>query len=674
MSEVVVTATRTERQLSALPMPVLLIPKTQIRQMGSMRLTEVLAEQTGLSILTDHGQGVQIQGLAPEYTLILVDGEPLIGRTAGTLELSRLAVGNIRQVEIVKGPSSSLYGSEALAGVINLITEKPNGTKGSFKSRYGTNQTADISGDFSYRYKKLGLYGFVNRYQTGGYDLSPQTFGATVEPFTNYTFQTKTSYDFSDQTKLSVSGRLFTERQASGFNLATTDAPDIMTGKGRVTDWNLNPGLQVKWNALLQTQFRFYASRYHTSSQLIYEKDGATYEDSFFRQTFLRPEFVATYVPHPKHTFTLGGGYIGESVAATRYENKKHFGTGYGFFQYEWIPVSRFTLIAGGRFDKQSVYGSQFSPKFSAVYEVSPWLSVRGTAGTGFKAPDFRQLYLNFTNAVAGYSVFGSEEVGLNITRLQAENQINQLLLDPSQFGNLQAERSKAYNFGFQLKPLFWLKGNLNAFRNDVRDLIETQAVARKTNGQNVFSYYNLHQVYTQGIETDWTFQPIKNVSVAAGYQLLYAADKQVQEDVKQGEYFRRDPNTLLTTRVTASQYGGLFSRSRHSGNVKVWYENPKTGISGSLRMIYWGRYGWGDTNGNLILDEDSEYVKGYLQWNVSVAKTFRQWLNLQAGVDNVFNFTNPSQIPGVAGRLLYVRAGIELTKHKDETKVQTNH
>ncbi|HEY5825683.1 MAG TPA: TonB-dependent receptor plug domain-containing protein, partial [Cyclobacteriaceae bacterium] len=152
LSEVVVTATRNERMMGALPMPVYLIPKLQIKTMGSMRLNDVLTEQTGLVIVPQvngSGNGIQVQGFSPDYTLILVDGEPLVGRNTGSLDLSRITVGNIKQIEIVKGPSSSLYGSEALAGVINIITERPKTTKGSIYTRYGTNNTLDLSGDIS---------------------------------------------------------------------------------------------------------------------------------------------------------------------------------------------------------------------------------------------------------------------------------------------------------------------------------------------------------------------------------------------------------------------------------------------------------------------------------------------------------------------------------------------
>src|SRR5688500_17851273 len=277
LEEVIVTATRSERELQALPVPVMVIRQEQIQSMGSLRLNAVLAEQTGLAIVNDHGTGVQMQGFTPEYTLILVDGEPLIGRTSGVLELNRIALGNIQQIEIMKGPSSSLYGSEALAGVINIITKRPNGVNGTLTSRYGTNQTFDLGGSVNYQKNKFGLYGFVNRYHTDGYDLSPELVGNTVSPFTNHTFQSRVTYDFSSRTKFSLSGRYFTETQESVTDIGTADAPMLLDGKGTVDDWNINPVLSHTFSDKLKTTFRFYGSGYSTNSDLTYQQDGASY-------------------------------------------------------------------------------------------------------------------------------------------------------------------------------------------------------------------------------------------------------------------------------------------------------------------------------------------------------------------------------------------------------------
>ena len=138
LNEVIITATRNERKLGNVAVPVNIISQKNIQQAGSLRLKDILQEQPGLFLTSGFGVGVQMQGLNPDYTLILIDGEPLTGRTSGVLDLNRVTTGNIKKIEIVKGPSSSLYGSEALAGVINIITDKSYEKKLNIAARYGT--------------------------------------------------------------------------------------------------------------------------------------------------------------------------------------------------------------------------------------------------------------------------------------------------------------------------------------------------------------------------------------------------------------------------------------------------------------------------------------------------------------------------------------------------------
>lgn len=657
LDEVVVTATRSERQMGALPMPVSVVSKKQIQQMGSLRLNDVLAEQTGLFIVNNHGNGVQIQGFNPDYTLILVDGEPLVGRTSGTLELSRLAVGNIKQIEIVKGPSSSLYGSEALAGVINIITENPNKTSASISARYGANQTSDLSTNLSFRKNKIGFSVFGNRYASAGYDLSPDTYGKTVSPFDNFIIQPKLNVFFSDKTKLTVSSRYFTENQNSAINLGTNTQLSIVSGSGWIKDFSLNPSLSHKFNDRLKLTARFYTTHYETNSILKYETDNKIYDETFFIQSFKRPEIQTDVVFNEKKLLTAGIGIVAESVEATRYDDLKQFNTKYIFAQYEYFPISKLHFIIGTRYDAHSAYRNQISPKISTSYEVSSKITLRGSVGVGYKAPDFRQLYLNFTNAVAGYSVFGSQEVVKNVAKLQAEKQITDLLVDVSSFGELRPESSTAYNFGGKYTDGQGIKASVNVFRNDIRDLIETQAVARKTNGQSVFSYQNLSKVFTQGAEIEVSKAIEINsqkFSFSSGYQYLDAKDKAVLEKIEAGKLYRRDAETLITERVSRKDYGGLMGRSRHSANFKLFYET-KTGVSASLRGIYRSKYGFGDMNGNAVLDAENEYVNGYMTWNISAAKLYKK-LNFQAGIDNLLNYKNPKYIANLAGRLAWVR------------------
>ena len=128
LEEVIISGTKTIRNLSSLPLPAEIISQTEIENSNSTRLTEILNEQLGLITVPDFGggEGIQLQGLDSQYTLILIDGLPIIGRSAGTLDINRFTSGNIKQIEIVKGASSSLYGSEAIGGVINIITKEPS--------------------------------------------------------------------------------------------------------------------------------------------------------------------------------------------------------------------------------------------------------------------------------------------------------------------------------------------------------------------------------------------------------------------------------------------------------------------------------------------------------------------------------------------------------------------
>jgi len=674
LDEVVVTATRNERMMGALPMPVSLIPKLQIKTMGSLRLNDVLTEQTGLVVVPQvngSGNGIQVQGFSPDYTLILVDGEPLVGRNTGSLDLSRITVGNIKQIEIVKGPSSSLYGSEALAGVINIITERPTSTKGSLYSRYGTNNTLDLSGDVSISKDKLGVYLFANRYSTNGYDLSPETAGPTVSPFNTYPLNSKITYKFSSRTDLSLSGRYFNQDQNFQDEILDTDN-EVKTASnvGNIREWNFNPVLTHRFSNRFKTIARFYSTQYKTESNIHLETDNRLYYHDDFKQTFMRPELNAEYFINDKNTITAGAGTILEGVQTSRYgdEDKRKQQTSYGFFQYEWQPVESLNVIAGGRFDHNSVYGSQFSPKLSTQYELNERITLKASGGFGFKAPDFRQLYLNFNNtAGGGYSVLGTEVVVDRLNQLESEGKIQTYLYDPAKIGNLKAERSAAINVGGKVKITSQLALDVNGFYNSINNQIESQPVAITTNNQTIYSYRNISRSFTSGFESNFSYNIIKNVSLSLGYQLLYAMDKDVVEAIKKGEVFARDPNTGATRRLQQGDYFGLYNRSRHTANFKIFYSNPLTKWEGSLRVIYRGKFGVNDINSNAILDRYDEFVEGYASVNLSAAKTIKPGIRLQIGVDNLFNYTNTTYLPNVPGRIMYGSISYSFSKKNNK-------
>src|SRR5699024_10160858 len=171
---VVVTATRSDRKLADVPIPVKIIGQEEIQSSGASRLGEMLSEQTGLAIIQDHGLGLQVQGMDPEYTLIMINGEPVVGRTAGTLDSNRLTVSNIRRIEIIKVTSYSFYSSDALGGVVNIITDDYKNKGIVLKCQYGAYNTRDNTLNGSVNLGKKGnLFLSGNQYHTDGYNLRP---------------------------------------------------------------------------------------------------------------------------------------------------------------------------------------------------------------------------------------------------------------------------------------------------------------------------------------------------------------------------------------------------------------------------------------------------------------------------------------------------------------------
>ena len=658
LEEVVVTATRTVRQLSSIPMPVTLISKADIKKSNTMRLSEILNEQTGLITIPDFGggEGIQMQGLDAQYTLILVDGVPLIGRSAGTLDLDRITVGNIKQIEVVKGASSSLYGSEALGGVVNIITETPKyGVRAELNARTGSFATNDISASLTHKKNKLGISTFVNKFGSEGFNFDSSSPIPNVNPFVNYTFDTKLTYDFSDRLDLVLSGRIFTQNQD---NVAQdTSTRELFTGESNVDEWNTRLTSTYKVNDNFEAIFEFYATQYKTE-EFLKRTNGDFFSEANFNQHFLRPEFRSTWTLG-KNALTSGFGLTHETLDRSFFNETPVFNAPFVFAQYDWNPSSTLNVILGARYDAHNQYQSQFNPKLALNYVLSKKLSVKASAGRGFKAPDFRQLFFNFSNSTLGYQVLGYNVVNSIVPNLVEQNQVRiRQGINLNDFnGDLRPESSNNYNIGFSYNPFQKVKTDLNFFRNDISNLIDIRAVATiLANGQNIFSYVNVANVFTEGMEFNMAYQPEDNLKMSFGYQLLSAKDKAAIAEFEAGRV-----NATSSIILTEDQYFGLFNRSKHMGNFKVFYTLKKWDLDMNLRATYRSKFGLFDTNGNSYLDTFDDFADGYSIIDIAFNKTLFEKYELGFGLDNVFDFTDPQNANNIPGRILYTKLNIQL-------------
>ncbi|MBX2923177.1 MAG: TonB-dependent receptor [Chitinophagaceae bacterium] len=647
LEQVVITATKTTRKIKDIPAPVTVIKGSAIEKMGSLRLNEVLSELTGVQIVrsTEGNLGVQMQGLNSEYILILIDGEPLIGRVNNVLDLTRITVNNIERIEIIKGPSSSLFGSEALGGVINIITKSGAVDKfhGYAQAVYRKYNVLDISAEAGEQKKKAGWYLFADRQHGNGYFAKGSTDAVTktVAPYTTYTFNGKFSLQLNARQKLSVSSKYYDERQSNRAIILNASAGNRIASQWQYRkDLSITPAYTYTISEKQKLQLHNYTTLFSSATLFRHENNNELYSDTRFRQLFNRIEAQYDYKPGQKHLLTIGIGDAIETVKASDYIDGNYFNQLYIFGQDQFQLIKDVSIIAGFRYDKHNQYRDRFSPKLAAEWKVTPQLGLYTNIAGGYKAPTFEQLLLNFTNPTVGYTVLGTNAAKQGLKALTDEGQIQTVLIEPGD-NHLKAESSVAINAGAKYNPVNGLWFSLNIFRNNIRNLIDFNTIAIKTNRSSVYSYFNHNRVFTQGLElqADHTIAP--GLSVSAGYQYLVAKDKDVLEQIKKGEMYYRDAATQTDHKVTASMYGGLYNRSKHSGNMKLEYSNAPYKFDVSLRCIYRGRYGSGaDVNGNLILDDKREYAPGYVLLNLTVRKKIRSFI-LEAGCNNLTGTIN---------------------------------
>ncbi|CAL2087229.1 iron complex outermembrane recepter protein [Tenacibaculum sp. 190524A05c] len=619
LDEVIVTATRTKRQLSSVPMPVTLISKKQIFQTGSTRLRDIILEQTGLVMVSDFGnsEGVQMQGVDADYTLILVNGLPLIGRTSGNIDLNRLSINNIKQIEIVKGPSSSLYGSEALGGVINIITENPKDgvTKGSvsYMSRIQAREELDINANLTYGKNRFGIDAGINLNSGGAYDLSPGDNSNTAQAYQNGTGNLRLTYKFNEKLNTTIDGRYFTEEI---FN---------DSGDGKRTDYGASIKTSHEISDSFKINYLLYGTRFKTESVF----NG---ESSVFNQTLYRPE-IKTELHLDSGTLVTGIGGNFDALERTFFEGKEQFNAYYAFGQFDTNISERINVIAGLRFDAFNKFKSAFSPKLSANYKINTWLTAKTSVGFGYKVPDFRQLFFNFRNTAGGYIVLGTQV-------------LHELYGDRPEVSSLskelKPESSIGYNLGFQLKLISQFKIDINLFRNDIKDLINTFVVSTNFSdlpNTSVFSYENRDRVFTQGVELDVNYKVNNNLRFSLGYQFLDTGDKEEIQRINNGEVFFRRTTTSPSERLTLSNYFGLANRSKHTANAKLFYENFTHNFSANIRVLYRSKYALFDTNNSGdVIDAFDDFVASNTLVNIAIQKEFFNTMNLQLGVDNLFD------------------------------------
>lgn len=387
---VVVTSTRSNRSIDDIPTRIEAITGEELEEKANMRPGDIrmqLNESTGIQVQQTSSVSasatIRIQGLDGRYTQILQDGLPLYSGFAAGLSILQIPPLNLRQVEVIKGSASTLYGGGAIAGLVNLISKRPTQERElSFLANGTTAQGLDLSGFWGQKGEKVGVTLFGARNTQQAYDPGHTGFSALPQ-YERYTLNPRLYVYLSPTATLTVGAMGNWENRIGG---------DMNVLKGQAD--NTHRYYERNQSNRLASQLQF--DKHFTRSMLTVKNSV-----SYFNRVLAQPEYrfagrqvasftEASYTHTGERAEWIGGGNLWteqftENGAALG-RNYRHVTAG-GFLQNNFKAASWLTVEAGLRGDYHNQYGLFVLPRVSALFRVSERLTSRLGGGLGYKAP-----------------------------------------------------------------------------------------------------------------------------------------------------------------------------------------------------------------------------------------------------------------------------------------------
>lgn len=585
----VVSATSTKRALKDVPASVAVITAEDLSRRPVRDLEDALRGSEGLQFngIGMSRRGISIRGMSSEHTLVLIDGKR-ISPSAGAIahsdfDLGWVPVEAIERIEVVRGPMSSLYGSEALGGVVNVITRKAT-------------DTWLGSGFVEGGVREDGLGG--QTHQAGGYVSGPLLPGVLGLALNAESQRQQETPDFDSRNLSELEGR---NGNSGGATLSWTpdDAQRIdfgyesgrerrwrnsETGGGASRDyestdiiererWSLAHSGDWLWGSSQLRAYRNQLERKNSRSGGVAPSSPQRLTDSVVDGNLSVPLL-------DMHRVTLGGEWRKEeledrSVNARGEDEALHRAV---FLQDEIAFSPAWSLTLGSRFDKHEQFGWENSPRVYLLHHLDDQLTLRAGVGKGFKAPSLKQLS-------PGYSAVGG---GGRFT----------IVGNP----DLQPETNTSYELGADYQARGWsLSGML--FENDVEDLIQTVCVAScGVRGRELRNYENVDKARIRGVELGAGVDLSSTLSWKLNYTYLDAR------------------NRTLGQR--------LGDRSRHLANSVLQWQ-PTSTFEAQLRTEYIGS--------QLTYSSNVAYsLPAYSLWHLEMSQKLSSNLTLRGGIENI--------------------------------------
>jgi len=602
MSTLVVTGTRTERLLKDVPVTTQVIKGKTLSETGGADVSQALGYVTGVAVVENQfGTGVELSGFDANHVLVMVDGLKMIGRTNGQLDISQIPIEQIKRIEIVKGAASALYGSEAMGGVINIITTEADnnfGVKlGSVIGSYGRlNSTLTLSGGVRGFRSKLN----VNSRFYGGNTLNTGSLWENGSQYEKLNLGFQTTGELTSTLKLNLHLNHFQEIQTTDlqvFNDVTRNQRNAgrleLTEMGQLGTWIL--GLD-------------YSGYDHLYQRLVSSSAYVKTADNTVQQ-LLRSE-LRGIVEHRQQTLMMGIGHEQEMIASDRITGRRQQSALTDLFlQDEFSATQRFSGILGLRWDYHTIYGNYLSPKISLMLKPELISRIRLSFGQGFRAPTFKELFLDYTVESIGYRIIGNPA--------------------------LMPERSNNLNLDIERWHTQQYHGRINLFYNRISNLIDYTFQGVEQNLQ-LWQTANINRAITSGVEIDLNYYCNKQMEWTIGYAYLNTWDVDNQSPIN--------------------------LKAKHKANTSLRINlGPNTNLNLGGQCIGDRFFGEAGLAGDV---ESTQWIASYTLWNINFQQRFKVGFDLNGGLKNITDVFDPVWGP-MPGREWYLGLNYNYIKNE---------
>ncbi|WP_018363166.1 TonB-dependent receptor [Hoylesella nanceiensis] len=634
LNGVVVTGSRTERPVKLSPITTQVLGGKALVDAGYSDLQHALQQETpGMNIQkVGFGNEISMQGLDARHVLFLQDGERMTGDMAGNLDYERFNLHAIDRIEIVKGASSTLYGSRASGAVINLIskkTQKPLDIQAGvrFAQMNQRNYKQPNPKDFLYMFEKnsdrpnlqswisAGIkqgkftsqtdvwYSSSDAFYMYQSDKDKKVYTKEANPFlphdiTLTSIAPRSPMGIEGTEHLSVAQKLYYEPSKS-LSLQAYGSMFFMNSYDLIQDMTFSQsrdfmaGIKLKYD--VKDWFTVNLSLHGDFYDRFKRHERIDERKNVYKSKIFEPRLTLTSSYFTGHNIIFGVEHTTDELTSDRFVNRRMttrslHETEY-FLQDEWIVNSHWMLSSGVRTNFSKAFGFMWMPKIAIKYAPDNHWALRANYSMGYRAPSIKELFFNWDH-LGMFQIKGSE--------------------------NLQSEKNNYFSLGAEYsKDRFFI--NVNAYANIFNKKIE--GVWRIYDMQYNFEYINLKSQRMLGVEAIMKWRLTDNFMLNATYSYVNVSKQngiQVNTTSPHAatgslDYTLNRPNYRLKTIFSTS----IMGEKKFDVQDRVWVKEHNKSYDAYFRCI----------------------LPTYVLCNLAVVQTFYNKVKLTVGVDNIFNY-----------------------------------